>query len=233
MAGIINEIKEFIKDKEIGEEKMFQPLYKTGMDILDYRNGEMTDEGPLLGIKGGSIFTIIGKSGTGKSTLAVQIATKIVDNFEHSELYYIDYERGLDIHRLQSLTKWSKEKVMNKAILLNSKVNSESLIKLAKAISMFKNEPAKYNEISIDTGRFDRDGNEIKILPPTVIIVDSIAAMMPKDILEEKEMGGSMAASSIAKTNNAIFKRLTSVLEEGNIILIAINHITEKIEIGK
>lgn len=41
-----------------------------------------------------------------------------------------------------------------------------------------------------------------------------------------------MSATSIARVNNSIIKRLAGPLERGNIILIAINHITQKIEIN-
>lgn len=42
----------------------------------------------------------------------------------------------------------------------------------------------------------------------------------------------SMSASSIAKTNNAVIKRIPGILKKANITLIIINHITKKIEIG-
>ena len=54
--------------------------------------------------------------------------------------------------------------------------------------------------------------------------------MMPEDISEEEKLSGSMSATSIAKVNNAVIKRIAGPLERGNITLIAINHITQKLE---
>lgn len=233
MANLIEDMKKIISSQKLGKENIYSPFYKTGIDILDYRNGQMTDDDGLsLGIKSGILMSIIGKSGTGKSTMAIQIATHIVDQFENSNLFYLDFERGMDITRLKSLTGWSTEKYLDKAILLNSEINSESVLYIAKAISLTKNDPKNYEEIAINTGKLDRDGNEIRVLPPTVMIVDSVPVMVPKDILDEKEMSGSMSAAQIAKTNNTIFKRIISVLEEANILLILINHITDNIDIG-
>ena len=55
---------------------------------------------------------------------------------------------------------------------------------------------------------------------------------MPENVSEEEELSGQMSATSIARVNNSIIKRLAGPLERGNIILIAINHITQKIEIN-
>ena len=41
-----------------------------------------------------------------------------------------------------------------------------------------------------------------------------------------------MSASAVAKVNTSIFKRIPSFLNDANIILLVVNHITKKIEIG-
>jgi hypothetical protein len=56
--------------------------------------------------------------------------------------------------------------------------------------------------------------------------------MIPRNISEEEEQSGQMSAAAIAKSNNALFKRIPGDLLEANIILICINHITTKISIN-
>lgn len=41
-----------------------------------------------------------------------------------------------------------------------------------------------------------------------------------------------MSATSIARTNNSVIKRITGPMGSANIILIVINHINKKVEIG-
>ena len=76
------------------------------------------------------------------------------------------------------------------------------------------------------------NGEKVEYLVPTVILVDSLVAMTPKDIQDETELSGSMSASAIAKTNNAIIKRITNFITDANIIIIIINHITSTIAMG-
>jgi hypothetical protein len=56
--------------------------------------------------------------------------------------------------------------------------------------------------------------------------------MIPTNIIDEKELSGSMSASAIAKSNNAIYKRITNFITDANITIININHITSSIAMG-
>ena len=69
------------------------------------------------------------------------------------------------------------------------------------------------------------------MLPPTVVIVDSLAMMMPEDNLSTEEIQGSMAATGIAKVNSQFFKKCVQIIQQANIILMFINHITQNVSI--
>lgn len=230
--NLLTDIKQICKDQKIGQENLHTPTYSSGLDILDYRNGKMVDGLPVLGIDAGSMFGIIGNSGTGKSTIALQLADSITKPYEHGQIIYLDYERGMNLGRLQGLTKLSTEEINKRILLLNQGISSESLWKLMKAVEKQKTEKENYKELKIDSGKVDEFGNAIYELPPTVIIVDSIATMIPSSQLDDEELSGSMGASAIAKVNNQIFKKAPGIMEAANIILITINHITQKIDIG-
>jgi RecA/RadA recombinase len=222
--------RDTIEKEGLGQEALYTPTYSTGVDLFDYRNGRSELGVPMVGVDGGRILTIIGKSGVGKSTFAVQVATSIVDPFENGQVIHLDYERATNRARIQQLTRWAEDKIKQKYILVNRQIYSETLYTMVKATAKIKTE--NFESLKIATGKKDDKGNEVFVLPPTVFLVDSWATVVPKDIAGEEDLSGQMAATAIAKTNNAIIKRITGALEEANIILIIVNHITQKIEIG-
>lgn len=230
MSFLTDAFRDTIEKEKLGEESLFVSAHPTGIDLFDYRNGRVELGVQKLGVDGGKIFTIIGKSGVGKSAYAIQTATKIVEPYEHGQIVHLDYERATTRARIQQVTRWSEELIKQKYVLMNRGIYSETLYQMVKAIAKLKTE--NFDKLKIDTGELDDKGKPVYTLPPTVVLVDSWATMVPKDIAEEKELSGSMAASGIAKANNAIIKRIVGALEEANIILLIVNHITQKIEIG-
>jgi RecA/RadA recombinase len=228
--NLTDAFRDTIEKEGLGEESLFTPAHPTGIDLFDYRNGRLELGEEKLGVDGGKVFTVIGKSGVGKSTLAIQMAGNIVKPYEHGQVIHLDYERATTRARIQQVTRWSDELIKQKYVLMNRKIYSETLYKMAKSIAEIKTK--NFDALKIDTGLVDDKGKPVYTLPPTVILVDSWATMVPKDIADEEELSGSMAASGIAKTNNAIIKRIVGALEEANIILLIVNHITQKIEIG-
>ena len=225
-------INDTIQKEDLGEEVSYIPTYPSGIDIMDYRNGRIEHGKLTTGFDGGRIITVIGKSGSGKSTLALKMACSIVEKYKDGNIFHYDFERATNTARVRSISGWDDETIDKKYKNLQRNIYSESIYKIAKAIDKLKNKPETYDEIKLDSGEKDSSGNPIYVLPPTVLLIDSYALMMPEDISEEEKLSGSMSASSIAKVNNSVIKRLVGPLERGNIIMIIINHITTKIEIN-
>jgi hypothetical protein len=112
-------------------------------------------------------------------------------------------------------------------------ITTESVLKLLAQVKKLKLDHQKEIEVPNENGIKDpATGEIIKVLPPTVVIVDSLAMMLPADNLAEEDIQGSMAATSIAKINSQFFKKATQIISAANIILIFINHITQQISIG-
>ncbi|NNV04805.1 DNA recombination/repair protein RecA, partial [Brevibacillus sp. MCWH] len=63
-----------------------------------------------------------------------------------------------------------------------------------------------------------------------VVILDSIPTVASSD--SSSEMEGGTYANRVAKALAQFYKRLTPVIKSSNIIVIAINHINQKIEIN-
>jgi len=232
MKDLMNLFAKAIEKDNLGKDVEFVPTYDTGLDLLNYRNGRIEDNKTLLGIDAGKIITIMGKPGTGKSTLAIQIAKNIVDQSdnENSGIIHFDFERATNKARLEVLTGWSKDKLKEKYKVLNDGISSESFYKTVKALAKIKTEHE--DELAVDSGKIDSNGNPIMILPPTVVINDSWKTMQPQNMIDSKDVSGSMSGGAVAKLNNQIINILNGILFSANIILIIVNHITAKIEIG-
>lgn len=232
--GILDEINKVIDKEKIGSSKEYIPAYSTGIDVLDYGNASFNPDTNSvdIGLMAGTLTMFIGPSGSGKTTAALEIAGNIVRGFDNTTIIHADFERATSSNRAKTILDLSDEEFKEKYTKLNSGISSESVYKLCKAVAQVKKD--KYEEIKYDTGHKDDKGDTIYELPPTIIIVDSIAAMFPENTNDEDELGGQMSATAAAKVNNQIIKRLigSSTLEQGNIMIFAINHITTKVDIN-
>jgi hypothetical protein len=208
----------------------FTPYFKTGIDIFDYINGSRREDNSLaLGIQGGKIIMDVGTSGSGKTSKIIKMACGIADLYEESDVWHYDYERSTSKERVMNITGWSSEHYEEKYQLFQKDISAETLFRACKEIEKIKKE--NYDDIKIDSGHVDNDGNPIYYLPPTVIIVDSVALLAPEDVEEDDDLKGSMGAAAIAKSNTNIFKRIMNPIESANIILMLVNHLTSKIEL--
>ena len=220
----------------------FDVLYPTGFLALDYLNGtvvhveseERNFTYNAVGIVDGSANTFIGRSSSGKSTLAIQIAGKIVKPFiknkMDSGIYIDDIEGSLPQVRKEFLLGLSQEEIADYVEIRNSGITTENLYKRIQAIHDIKVENRK--DYEYDSGLFDTYGNRIFKLIPTVYIIDSLPMLLPEDVVEKDELSGSMGASSIAKSNTQLLKKVTQLCKEANIILFTINHILDEIQMG-
>jgi RecA/RadA recombinase len=209
----------------------FTPYFKTGIDIFDYINGSRREDGSLaLGIQGGKIIMDIGASGSGKTSKIIEMACGIADQYEESDVWHYDYERSTSKERVMNLTGWSSEHYEEKYQLFQKDISAETLFRACKEIEKIKKE--NYDDIKIDSGYTDSEGNPIYYLPPTILIVDSVALLAPEDVEDDDDLKGSMGAAAIAKSNTNIFKRIMTPIESANIIVMLVNHLTTKIEIG-
>ncbi len=226
------------KDPGMSGEAEASIAYSTGFLALDYLNGTVIHvkskdknfKYNSVGILDGSATTVIGRSGCGKTTLLIQIAGNIIRKFPSSCLYFDDAEGGSIDRRREILLKMSGEELKEKMSYRNTGITTENIYERIKLIHDMKVENRK--EYEYDTGFYDYNGERIFKLEPTVYMIDSIPMIMPKEILDQDEMSGQMSASSIAKSNTFLFKKISQLLKDANIILLCINHILDDIQIN-
>ena len=214
-------------------------LYPTGFPTLDYLNGHkvhvMDPNGMesfynALGIVDGSSVEIIGRSGSGKTTLAWQMAGFQAHMFPEVIIIADDIEAGSNMSRREALTGFHGEELDNKIIYRNAAVTAETFY--MRIHSIYEEKMTHKADYEYNTGFLDTRGNPIYKLYPTIYILDSLAMLTTDKLSELDELSGQMGATSIAKSNTAVFKGIIPKLKAANIILYSINHINDKIEIN-
>ncbi|MBR6289150.1 MAG: hypothetical protein IKR19_07445 [Acholeplasmatales bacterium] len=231
-----------IKDAGINRSAEFDVQYSTGFLGLDYLNGTVVHVQSedrsftynSLGIVDGSANTIIGRSNSGKSTFTIQVIGNIIRPFIKKGLptgiFIDDIEGSLPMVRKAFLLEFSEKELEEYVDVRNTGITTENVMQRIKALHDEKvNNRKKYE---YDTGLFDVYGNKIYKLIPTIYMIDSLPMLLPKDLTEEEELGGSMSASSIAKSNTMLSKQIIQLCKESGIILFTINHILDEIQMG-
>lgn len=227
-----------LKDERMKAEASFDVGYSTGFASLDFLNGavvhvksdKMDFTYNSIGLVDGSANTFIGRSGCGKTTILLQIAGNIIRPFENSAIYFDCLEGGISSSGFETLLKMPSEEYEDKLIYRNTGITAENFYQRIKMIHDIK--ISNMDKFEYDTGLYDTRGNRIFKLQPTVYIMDSIAMLVPDKIADEEELGGQMSATSIAKSNTAIFKRIIPLLKMANIILLVVNHILDDVQTG-
>lgn len=220
------------------EEATADVLYSTGFLPLDYLNGVRVKVNTpnnsftydSIGLVDGSANSFIGRSGSGKTTIAIQAAANIIRPFKDAVLFFDDIEASSNLSRRELLTKFTPEELESRVIYRNSAITAENFYERIEFI--YDEKMSHKDEYEYNTGFLDSRGNPIYKLIPTVYLLDSLAMLTPDKVSEAEDLGGQMSATAMAKTNTAVFKRIIPKLKAANIILLTINHINDKIEIN-
>lgn len=198
--------------------------YETGITALDYANGywgEKIDKDgnrvkyPVVGIPNGSLISVIGSTGRGKSTFAAQVGWNIVRKFANGMLIYIDCEKTFIPERFQKLTT----KDMNRAILMKSNTSIEDVLNMVNKICEKKEANPKEYSYEIN------NGNSIfKKYEPTVFIIDSLPQFNSKEFNTD-DLGGNADQMRASKDVTRFYTNIVDKAWKYNIIFIVINHI--------
>ena len=226
------------KDPRMFQESLPDFAYPTGFLTFDFMNGttvhvkndKMDFTYNSVGIIDGSLVTVIGRSGCGKTTWCVQSAGNIVRPFENSCIYMDSLEGGIVETRAADLIQMYGEDFKNRWITRNTGITAENFYERIKMVHDIKLEHR--SEFEYDTETYAANGNRIYKLAPTVYILDSLALLTPDKYSEEDELSGQMSVTAAAKVNTTVFKRIVPLLKSANIILFVINHITEQVDIS-
>ena len=224
---------------------------KTGFILFDYYFGSVVNihdelgrivkQEPRVGQAAGTFNLLVGMSGSSKTTLAIQIAGNIVRQFQNANVIHYDCEQRMDLSRIEVVSQLPAQyftgdtpKYILKGGAVGLDVIQESIVKL------YVNKMKMKKELLVDSGVKDEFGKPVMILPPTVIIIDSITTVMSetfspdntKDAADAEKMRGNTEGARDAKTLKGFFKDILPLCKEGNIIIYGINHLNNNMSMN-
>jgi RecA/RadA recombinase len=204
----------------------YRPV-QTGINVLDYYNGryfynyDSEEYVPFTGLPIGKEIGIIGDTGAGKTTLLVQCAMALVAPYDDGVVYHIDLENAWSRERTADISGMSMDVVKVKYKKLKP-LGLESMYEFIKRIIEIKKAniaKGLWMVTNVITGE--------RMPVPTVVLIDTVAAIQTDEILGTKTaMGSALAEPGMqAKLNNMFAQRLAGIIGDVNITVMWVNHI--------
>lgn len=208
--------------------------YSTGLLPLDYANGfwmtQALENGETVrtaipGVLGGKFILLFGTTGSGKTTLAIQLGYRIIKDFEDGLMMLVDCEQTALKERMCAITNMDPD---DKRLVLNVNHTSiEDVLDIVNDICTIKEDGGDRYMYTVPNHSYH--GGDIKAYVPSVIIIDSLRQFNPKnkDIVSlGNNMDNAREAQAIARFLDNVINRINKY----NITIIYTNHIQPKIE---
>jgi hypothetical protein len=205
-AGLLDDLEAICGEVGVKEGRVYRPV-PSGINVLDYYNGryfanhEKPGEYELFtGIPQGKLILVIGYTGSMKTTLSIQAGMNLVAPYEAGTVFHFDLENAYSKDRVADITGLPMD-VINKKYKRFEPVPLETIYAFVKKVREAKLKRMAANDPTVWT----TDVNTGEPIPvPTVIIIDTVAALQSNSVMEETEMGSLMFESGAqAKANNA------------------------------
>lgn len=216
--------------------------YSTGVVAIDYalgfevnvrdESGKIIKKRICLGLQAGSFNVISGPTQSFKTTIGIQISANIANGY-NGNIVHIDAENRLSLQRAKTLTRlpeeWFNGEYPRYAIK-NGAIGYDTLQNYVTEIYESKMRHAEL--LTKDTGEVDDQNRPIKLMPPTVIFLDSLSDVISKEYDmrdkkewdKQKEMRSNTDGMQNAKTLKGVLSDILPMLKEANIIFITIAH---------
>ncbi len=170
---------------------------------------------------------------THNTTMGIQLAANIIRPYPSGSVIHYDAEQRMDVSRIENVTQLPVSDFQDggryilKSGLIGMDVIQEMIVKVYAA--KMQNKEA----LTVDTGYVDEFNQPLKIMQPTVIIIDSITSVInetfspdnAKELNEMQQLQSNTEGARSAKTIKGFFKDILPLCKEANIIIYAVNHI--------
>lgn len=202
-------------------EKTFYPTNFRNIDTCIGKNIYSEDDKFIRtnrGVGSGAYCTFAGKSGIGKTTLAIQMGSNIlrplINTIDGVEFYMIDVERGITIDRFKSITNFSNHELDKITRFVNTPYIETLGDLVNEIIEKKKASNLKYKALNMYNEPID-------IYVPTVVVVDSLTQMPAKKVYEEEKQDNTDALMQM-RAIDRFFKLYRDKMVDYNIIMISI-----------
>lgn len=234
--------------KVFSKNELVDYSYPTGVTIFDYAFGyeiNVKDEAgnflkkrTILGLQAGSFNVVTGRTQSFKTTITCQVAANIAYANGGNVVHY-DTENRLVTQRVKTLTKLPDTWFDGEFPRYTFKTGSIGFDTLKADITeMYENKMLHRNVLSRDTGAVDAHNRPINLMPPTVVIIDSLQNVVVKEIDVEdkdfdkmKELRSNTQGARSAYTIRGLITDILPMLKEANIIVLCIAHKTANMQL--
>lgn len=207
--------------------------YSTGILPLDYANGfwlnindkEGPRQVPITGIMGGTFVSVIGTTGSGKSTLTDQMGYSIIREFEDGMLFHIDCEQTNLKERMVQIM--GCEHMDPRIRLKKDMIHIEDVMEMFNTICEVKEEGGNKYKYEVKDKTFGRQTFLSYI--PSVFIIDSLPSFNSKENHTEEDLGTNMDAARAAKDVTRFFTNCLGRMMKYNITIFTVNHIVPNV----
>lgn len=198
------------------------------VSVFDMKTNKEKSSWANIGLFAGQFITIVGKSGVAKTTFAIQSSVAIAKQFKTTEVFHLDMEVSSNLSRILNIVDADIDFMQDHYHYINNMVCIEDIFEMVCNIAKEKVE--NHKDYEYDAKRKNEFGEEIVELEPTIIIMDSIPQLITKDVDGVNEMAGNTYAQRLAKSISQFYRRLRPTMQQANIMIIAINHINDNIQ---
>lgn len=223
--------------------------YSTGIPIIDYALGyevnvfdgdKFVKKRTCLGLQAGSFNVVAGRTQSYKTTICIKIISEIAHKNDGNIVHY-DAEQRLVLQRAKTLSKLPGEWFVGeypRYSLRSGAIGFDTLQNDIAEIYAVKMQNRQY--LLRDTGEVDDQNQPIKLMPPTVVFIDSLQDIIAEEynfndkkwVEDSKELRGNMYGAQSAKTIRGLLTDILPMLKEANIIVIAIAHKTTNMSLN-
>jgi hypothetical protein len=231
-------------DKKSDSQIITEMSYPTGFLPLDYANGvrvtsydkydRVIQHTDLIGFVAGTKNTIVGLPGTGKSALAVEMASSGVHKFGNNSLvHHADIENATTMQRIMKLLQLPPSLLKSTYEIYRDKA-AEHIIDQFKTHCLVK--LANRKAFTYDTGVLDLYGTEIRELYPSALLIDSFAMFKSGEVdlasKDVKDVTHNMIAAQAAKFNKGVLSQMLDMGKKSNVSIMSVNHLNVNVSTG-
>ena len=223
--------------------------YSTGIPIIDYALGyevnvydgdKFVKKRTCIGLQAGSFNVMSGRTQSYKTTISIQMISNIAYQNGGNIVHY-DAEQRLVLQRVKTLSKLPGDWFVGDYPRYSLRSGAIGFDTLQNDIAEIYAVKMKNKQFLLqDTGEVDDQNQPIKLMPPTIVFLDSLQDVIEKEynvddkkwVEDSKELRGNMYGAQSAKTIRGLLTDILPMLKEANIILLAIAHKTSNMSLN-